>query len=292
MRASLLLFVCCLAILAPSGSVRAATGGPALGTEASTGDADPSEANDAEAEADARARGAFDDLGRPFPDPALLRRSGQWLGAGAILTASGAGLMLGGMTLGLAYAREEIEKPAQGTFAVLSMFVGGASCGFVGVPLVSAGWYMRQQLTRRIKGAEKVPRTVANEARYWSAYAARMYGQAMMVTGGGSVLLGVLAIVAVGALVGTDLYEPGLWAGVAQPFGVGATLIAGAIVLQKAADARMEEVRREVDPMRREASATRLPDPLAFVPAVVGGRAALPDGRVDSRVGLVWGWAF
>lgn len=240
---------------------------------------------------DLKARGRMDDLGRVFPDPFLLKRSRTWIGAGAVMTVSAAGLLAGGMTLGLAYAREELEVPPQGTFTLLTMFVGGATLGFVGIPLLSAGWYMNQQLRRTIKGAEKVPRVVANEARYWSAYAARMYGQAMMVSGGGSVLLGVLAIVGVGALVGTDVYDPGLWAGVAMPFGAGASLIVGAILLQKAADAQMEAIRQEVDPMR-QASARPGPDPLAFVPVVTGGRGRRTDGRDETRFGLAWSFAF
>ncbi len=238
-----------------------------------------------------KARGQLDDLGRVFPDPFLLQRSRTWIGAGAALTIGAAGLMAGGMTLGLAYAREELEVPKQGTFTVLTMFVGGASLGFVGVPLLSAGWYMHQQLRRTIKGAEKVPRTVCNEAGYWSAYAARMYAQGMMVVGGGSMLLGVLAIVGVGALVGTDVYDPGLWAGVVIPFGAGATLIAGAIVLQKQADARMRAIREEVDP-RYQASSRRRLDPIAFVPVVTGGRGRRPDGLEETRLGLAWSFPF
>ena len=238
-----------------------------------------------------RARGQMDDFGRVFPDPFLLRRSQAWIGVGAGLTVGAVGLLAGGMTLGLAYARGELEAPPQGTFSVLAMFVGGASLGFVGVPLLSAGWYMNQQLRRTIKGAEKIPRSVANEARYWSAYAARMYGQAMMVTGGGSVLLGVLAIVGVGALVGSDVYDPGLWSGVVMPFGAGASLIVGAILLQKAADAEMEAVRDRADP-RRQASTSRGPDPLAFIPVVTGGRGQRPDGLDETRMGLSWAFAF
>jgi hypothetical protein len=241
--------------------------------------------------ADARARGQIDDLGRVFPDPFLLQRSRSWTGAGAVLTVGGVALLAGGMTLGLSYARGELEPPPQGTFSLLTMFVGGASMAFVGLPLLSAGWYMNQQLRRTIKGAEKVPRTVANEPRYWSAYAARMYGQGMMVTGGGSILLGVLAIVGVGALVGTEVYDPGLWAGVVMPFGAGATLIVGALVLQKAADAQMEAVRDRVDP-RRQTSLRRGPDPLAFVPVVTGGRGRRPDGLDETRLGLAWAFAF
>ena len=238
-----------------------------------------------------KARGKLDDLGRVFPDPFLLKRARSWIGVGAGMTVGAAGLLGGGMTLGLAYAREELEVPPQGTFTVLTLFIGGASLGFVGIPLLSAGWYMNQQLRRTIKGAEKIPRTVCNEPAYWSAYAARMYAQGMLVTGGGAMLLGVLSIVGVGALVGTDVYDPGLWAGVVIPFGAGATLIAGAIVLQKQADARMKAVRAEVDP-RYEASRRRQLDPLAFVPVVSGGTLRRPDGQDETRVGLSWAFAF
>lgn len=242
-------------------------------------------------EAELKARGRLDDLGRVFPDPFLLQRSRTWIGAGTAMTLGAAGLIGGGMTLGLAYAREELEVPQQGTFTVLTLFVGGASLGFVGIPLLSAGWYMNQQLRRTIKGAEKIPRTVCNEPAYWSAYAARMYGQAMMVAGGGSVLLGVLAIVGVGALVGSDVYDPGLWSGVVIPFGAGATMIVGAILLQKSADAQMKSVRKAVDP-RYQAAGRRRPSPLAFVPVVTGGRGRRPDGLQETRVGLSWAFAF
>jgi hypothetical protein len=228
----------------------------------------------------------LDDLGRVFPNPLLLQRSRRWIGTGALLSGGAGGLIATGIIVGSAMARGEIEIPKGGTFYVLSLFVGGASLGFVGLPLLSAGWFMQGQLLRTIKGAEKVPRTVANEAAYWSAYAARMYSQGMVVTGGGAVLLGILAVVAVGALVGTDVYDPGLWAGVVQPFGVGATLIVGSILLRKAADQRMDDVRNAVDPMRQG------PDPLALLPVPTGSHLRRADGTDETRFGLAWSFAF
>jgi len=194
-----------------------------------------------------------DDLGRPFPDPLILRRARGWTGAGVVLSGAGAGLVLTGLTLGSALARGEIA-PVPGAGGIVGGIFGfGLGLAVAGVPLLAAGPFTVRQLQRTIRGAEKVPRTVANESRYWRAYLTRQYALAFQVAGGGAVLLGVLSSVAVGVLVGTERYDPAYWGIVAGGFGGGAVLIIGGLALSKRAVAAMEAVRDEVDPLRQDA---------------------------------------
>jgi hypothetical protein len=165
----------------------------------------------------------------------------------------GAALLVTGMTLLTSGARGEIVLPMGASQGLSGMMSGGAGMAFIGIPLLSAGPYTTKQLLRTIKGAEKVPRTVANEQAYWDAYLRRQYAQAITVSGGGSILLGVLTLAAVGALVGTELYKPEYWLSSIGPFAGGAALLASGIAATKDADARMEAVRNAVDPMRQPA---------------------------------------
>ena len=88
-------------------------------------------------------------------------------------------LMIGG---------EEIKiGTEQETGAVLGVTFGlGAGLLGLGIPIASTGTFTTKQMNRTIKGAEKVPRTVANETRYWDYYGQRQAGQALTVSGGGA----------------------------------------------------------------------------------------------------------
>lgn len=229
-----------------------------------------------------------DGLGRPFPDPKVLGKANGWTGGGAALTGIGAGLLVSGLFLGSALARGEIGTGFSGVRdggpvdptagAVAGMFFGGAISLMIGVPTLSAGTFTRGQLLRTIKGAEKVPRTVANEQRYWNAYLQRQYGQALAVAGGGELLLGVLTIAAVAATVGTEFYDPRMWLTCLAPFGMGSAFLILGLKMQQGADTKMKTIRDEVDTYRAPGAQVALPLPyLARTdgpdPATVGGLA-------------------
>jgi hypothetical protein len=195
-----------------------------------------------------------DALGRPFPDPKLLARArGQTVG-GITMAGVGGAALVAGLFVGSSVARGDVRiGTAEETGVVLGATFGtGLGLLAAGIPLASTGSFTSAQLTRTIKGAEKVPRTVANEALYWDYYGQRQIGQTLTVSGGGAVLMGVVATAAAVAIVDSDFYKPGIWAGVGGAYGGGALLIVLGAVLQKDADARMDALSREVDPYYRE----------------------------------------
>ncbi len=230
-----------------------------------------------------------------YPPPELLKKSRVWTGVGATMTATGGAMLVSGLFLGSAIARGELvlpssqptlgsgefQRPGGGTL-ISVLFGGGVLLGFVGLPLLSAGVYMNKQLRRTIKGAEKVPRIVAAEERYWNAYLGTMFAQAMMVAGGGQMLLGVLTIVAVAATVGTDVYQPYFWAFTISPFATGAGMIAGGVAINKKSKAKMEAVWDEVDPLRQK------PEPVSLGPDVRITR----HGAGEVRASFGWAFAF
>jgi len=238
------------------------------------------------------APGKVDSLGREFPSPYLLQQSRARLGLGLVFTITGGVMVVGGLFLGSSYARGELQAPLLGTLSegqsaavpTLLLFGGGVGFGLVGVPMLSAGMFMNKQLLRTIKGAEKVPRTVANEERYWNAYIGKMYAQALMVAGGGEILLGTLGMVAVGALVATDRYDPLYWLIPAGLFVAGGTMLAGGLALNKKSKEQMEAVFDEVDPMRQPQATL-----YSLGPAVSVTRHG-PDDEVRASFG--WSFAF
>lgn len=237
--------------------------------------------------------GVLDGLGRPFPDPKVLGRANLWTGSGAALTGIGGGLLVSGIFLGSALARGEIGAGSTGTsfreggppdpaaIAVAGMFFGGAISLLVGVPTLSAGTFTRGQLLRTIKGAEKVPRTVANEQRYWNAYLQRQYGQALAVAGGGELLIGVLTLAAVGATVGTDFYDGRMWLSCIAPFAMGSAFVILGVKMQQGADNKMKSIREEVDTYKPPGASLSVPLPFV-AEARVGDERGLAFGLVLS----------
>ena len=273
---------------------------PILAHAADAGDADDAAEPALDVEPPA-APARLDSLGRPFPDPLLLRRSRTWTGVGVTMTGFGTAMVISGLFIGSAFARGEIVAPrleltdpigqrlgdnAGAIIPIVVLLGGGLVLDVVGIPMLSAGMFMNKQLRRTIKGAEKVPRTVANEEAYWNAYATRMYAQAMMISGGGAVIMGVLGLVATGALIGTERYDPLLWLAVGIPFAAGAVFIAGGIYLARHADSKMEAVRDAVDPLRQGRAL------LMLVPTPSVTRISRADGRDETRTTLNWSFAF
>ena len=265
---------------------------PSAGTSESESEDEPRAAT-SESEADAPVPAplvaplaAVDDLGRPFPDPRLLNRARGWTVGGIAMSAVGGGLVVGGLFLGSSIARGELQLgSSQRTGALLgSTFGVGAVLLAAGIPTLSAGTFTTAQLNRTIKGAEKVPRTVANEGRYWNAGLERQFGQALTVSGGGTVLMGVVSTAAVVALVGTEVYKPGYWGIVAGTYGGGALMIVAGMLLQKDADATMEAISLEVDPYRQQSS---LPPRLRV--ARLDPRVLLP---MPAGPGVRWAFRF
>ncbi|MCP4872372.1 MAG: hypothetical protein GY898_27045 [Proteobacteria bacterium] len=232
-----------------------------------------------------------DDLGREYPNPELLKRSRTWSGLGIGFTAAGSGMLVTGLFLGSGYARGELTPPTIGNLnttqsalvPTLTLFGAGVVFAFVGIPTVSAGLYMNKQLRRTIKGAEKIPRTVGNEARYWNAYIGKMFAQTLMVGGGGSILLGTLGMVAVGALVATDRYDPLYWLIPAGMFVGGGTMLGSGLALNKKSKERMEAVFDEVDPMRQKQASVYSLGPRISVTR---------HGRDEVRTSFGWTFAF
>ena len=195
------------------------------------------------------------------------------------------------MFLGSGFARGELAPPLIGNLnatqsallPTLTLLGGGVVFGFLGVPTLSAGLYMNKQLRRTIKGAEKVPRTVANEERFWNAYLGKMFAQTLMVAGGGSILLGTLGMVAVGALVATDRYDPLYWLIPAGLFVGGGVMLGGGLALNKQSKERMEDVFDEVDPMRQKQASV-----FSLGPSVSVTR----HGQDELRAAFGWAFAF
>ena len=221
------------------------TAAPAWAQEAVSGD---QAAQDAAAVA---ASLRVDSLGRPFPDPELLALARRWKGGGIGLTIGGGAAVVSGLFLGSALARGEISSNTGAIVTVSAVFGLGLVSAGVGVPLASAGGFTEGQLNRTIKGAEKVPRTVANERAYWEAYLQRQYGQAASIIGGGAVLLTVVEVAAVVATIGTDFYKPPMWLAPVGTAVAGAATIALGVHLQRDADATMKSLREGGTARRR-----------------------------------------
>ncbi len=217
-----------------------------------------------------------DDLGRPFPNPEILQQARIQAGMGIGLTAAGGVLLFGGMMLGSAAARGELTLPPSPFPRLIQseriddssidgfVFIGvtagvGILLAFIGVPLMSVGMFTTKQLLRTIKGAEKVPRTVANEPLYWRGLQTQHFGQATGIAGGALLAFGIIALVAVGATVGTQVYDPVGWAvGPGIIAGGTAVLVLGIKTTQKGR-ATQKAVWDDVDPRRQPVSLAPLP---------------------------------
>ncbi len=229
----------------------------------------------------------LDSLGRPFPDPLLVKRAQAQTVAGLSMAGLGGASLIAGLFVGSSVARGDIEiGTANETGALLGVTFGvGAVLIGVGIPMASTGTFTSKQLNRTIKGAEKVPRTVANESRYWDYYGQRQVGQALTVSGGGAVLLGVVATAGAVALVDSDFYRPEIWAAVGGAFGGGAAMIVVGALLQKDADTRMEALKKEVDPYYREQASL----PPRLRPFQIDRRELIP---LPTATGVSWSFRF
>ncbi|MCO4770579.1 MAG: hypothetical protein KDA24_11165, partial [Deltaproteobacteria bacterium] len=227
-----------------------------------------------------------DSLGRPFPSPEVLERAKAQTIGGIVMAGVGGAALGTGLFLGSSVARGETEigTPAETGVVLGVAFGSGVLLLAAGIPTASTGTFTTKQMNRTIKGAEKVPRTVANEMKYWDFYAQRQVGQAMTVGGGGAVLMGVVATGAAVAIVGTEFYKPEIWAAVGGTFGGGAGLIVAGILLQRDADQRMDALAKEVDPYYREAS---LPPRLR--PFRIDSRDLIP---LPTGMGISWAFRF
>ena len=207
-----------------------------------------------------------DSLGRPYPNPEILKITRRWRTGGYVMTGTGAAMLVGGLTAGSALARNSdpdqigetlnsdnpfANAPPPGAILVGGLFGGGGVLLLTGVPLLSSGEFATKQLLRTIKGAEKVPRTIANELDYWRAYMDLQYGQGTSIGGGFTVAFGVLSMVAVGALVGTDRYKPEFWTIPVGLFAGGGAMLGVGLATTKKAKDSMEAIRDEKDPLRQ-----------------------------------------
>ena len=228
-----------------------------------------------------------DSLGRPFPNPVVMQRARAQTVGGIVMAGVGGAAMMTGLFVGSAVAREEIKiGTAQETGAVLGATFGvGAGLLGLGIPIVSTGTFTTKQMNRTIKGAEKVPRTVANETRYWDYYGQRQAGQALTVSGGGAVLMGVVATAGAVALIGSEFERPEIWAAVGGTYGGGAAAIVLGILLQKDADKRMDALAREVDPYYKEQASL----PPRLQPLKIDARELIP---VPTGPGVSWSFRF
>ena len=146
-----------------------------------------------------------------------------------------------------------------------------------------------------------MPRTVANERAYWLAHQRGLFGQAIVIGGGASVLMGVLGVVAASFAVQSEFYNPRIWAIPVTAFSSGGGMIAFGLYLEKTAKARMERIRDQVDPFRQTpegSKAHRGPTtgpaggPLALVPLPLVSAAADGRGGIVPRASLNWMWVF
>lgn len=229
----------------------------------------------------------LDSLGRPFPDPLLVKRAQAQTVGGITMAGMGGAAFVVGMFVGSSVARGDIEiGTANETGALLGVTFGvGAVLIGVGIPMASTGTFTTKQLNRTIKGSEKVPRTVANEALYWDYYGQRQAGQALTVSGGGAVLMGVVATAGAVAIVGSEFYKPEIWAGVAGAYGGGAAMIVVGALLQKDADERMEALKKEVDPYYRQQASM----PPRLRPFQIDRRELIP---LPTPTGVSWSFRF
>ncbi|GEM_PF-1765508 len=193
-----------------------------------------------------------DDQGRPFPDPALVGEAKARTVAGIAATGVGAGLMVGGLFFGSSVARGEIPGNNLTYAGLGGMLGGGIGLLSAGVPTLSVGVYTAKQLDRTIKGAEKVPRTVANERRFWDAVMGEHIGRTIAIGGGGTLLMGVVSIAGVSATIDTEYYKPWYWAAVAGTLGGGAGMVGLGVLIERNSRAKQEAIRDEVDPYRKK----------------------------------------
>jgi len=175
---------------------------------------------------------------------------------------------------------------------------------------VSVGIFTTKQLDRTIKGAEKVPRVVANEKRFWKAVMGEHVGRTVAIGGGGSLLLGVVALAGVAATLDTEFYDARYWAAVAGTFGGGAAMVALGVLVEQKSRQKQEAIRDEVDPYRQklrleEAGGTPAPEPdqgaapAPGVQPVIGppmpSLVPVPPTKTQQAglaIGLSWGIAF
>ena len=251
---------------------------------------------------------AVDDQGRPFPDPALVAEGKIRTVVGVAATGVGAGLMVGGLFLGSSVARGEVAGNPPTYTALGGLLGGGLGLVSFGIPTLSVGVYTTKQLDRTIKGAEKVPRTVANEKRFWNAVMGEHVGRTIAINGGGTLLMGVVSVAGVVATVDTEYYKPWYWATVAGAFGGGAGLVGLGVLIEQNARKKQEAIRDEVDPYRKkrreeaasESEAASPPPPsTSSVEPILGvpvptfvplpPTATAPGGVA---VGLGWSFAF
>ncbi len=239
----------------------------------------------------------MDDLGRPFPNPDFLKKAQGWTAGGVVLTAVGGGLMLTGLTLGSSVARGELQLPGtsigldladnpdnagliDGAIFIGSTLLSGMILALVGVPMLSAGTFTTKQLLRTIKGAEKVPRTVANEWVFWQGVIRQQYGQAFSIAGGAGVAFGILAIVAVAVTLDTEAYDPLLWIAVAPGFGLAAGFLPTGLLLIRDGKRMQKDTWDAVDPRRQSMFQPGIPMPMLSMTQAGTERAA------------VFGWAW
>lgn len=253
------------------------------------------------AEVAAPAAGPLDDLGRPFPNPELVLRARQWTAGGVVMTAVGGALMLTGLTVGSGVARGELqlpgrsigldlaENPDNATLIDGAIFIGttllsGMILALVGVPMLSAGTFTTKQLDRTIKGAEKVPRTVANEGAYWRGVIQQQYGQAFSIAGGAGVAFGILSIVAVAVTIDTEAYDPELWFALLPGFGMAGAFLPAGLLLVRDGKALQKQTWDAVDPRRQSMFQPGIPLPMVSMSQAGNERAPI--------VGWAWSGRF
>ena len=260
---------------------------------------------DADAEPDAEAAPAFmipaiDDLGRPFPDPLLVRRGKIQTVAGIAATGTGAALMVGGLFFGSSLARGEVTANPPTYTALGGLLGGGIALLSVGLPTLSVGTYTTKQLDRTIKGAEKIPRTVANEDLFWKAVMSEHMGRTLAIGGGGTLLMGVVSVAAVAATVDTEFFKPWYWAIVGGTLGAGAGLVGLGVLIETRSRERQEAIRDEVDPYRKkrlEPSESEAAPTSSAVEPVIGVPVPTlmplpPTASSKPGVAVSLGWSF
>ncbi len=216
------------------------------------GDAEATSEEPASGAAEAPAIPPVDVLGRPFPGPDLVREAKVRTVGGLLAVGAGAGLLASGLFVGSSVARGELAGGTRPGIGIGALFGSGIGLLSAGLPTVSVGVFTTKQLDRTIKGAEKVPRVVANEERFWKAVMGEHIGRTIAIGGGGSLLLGVVALAGVAATIDTDFYDARYWAAVAGTFGGGAGMVVLGILVEKGAREKQEAIRDEVDPYRRK----------------------------------------
>jgi hypothetical protein len=299
MSRGVLSVVAAFALLMAPGLARAQAGAT---TEAS----DKTEASETpeatKATEDLLASMRMDDLGRVFPDPEILQRARLQSGFGVGLSVAGVGLLFTGMMVGSAAARGELTLPPSPFPSLIQsdridqssidgfIFIGatagiGVLLAFIGVPMMSVGMFTTKQMLRTIKGAEKVPRTVANERVYWRGLQTQHSGQAIGIAGGAFVAFGIIALVGQGATVGTQIYTPAVWAVGPAILGTGVGVLILGIKMTQKGRATQKQTWDAVDPRRQKVSA------IPGIPMPILARRPGPTGR-QTWAGVGWSFYF